>query len=42
MTSKVKVFFYKEDSTISLRVKWEVCEKNTFLSLCLAKVEIGV
>jgi hypothetical protein len=28
--------------TISLPVKWEVCEKSTFLSLCVAKGAVGV
>jgi hypothetical protein len=28
-------------STISLPVKWEVCQKSTFLSLCLAKGAVG-
>jgi hypothetical protein len=32
----------KQNSTISLPVKWEVCEKSTFLSLCLAKGAVGV
>jgi hypothetical protein len=31
-----KYFFKIQNCTVSLPVKWEVCE-NTFLSLCLAK-----
>jgi hypothetical protein len=31
-TSKIH-FFKNQNSTLGLRVKWEVCEKGTFLSL---------
>jgi hypothetical protein len=40
-TSKIH-FFKDQNSTISLPVKWEVCEKSTYLSLCLAKGTVGV
>jgi hypothetical protein len=36
------LFFKKENSAIILPVKWEVCEKRTFLSLCLAEGAIGI
>jgi hypothetical protein len=35
-------FFQKPNSTTSLPVKWEVCRKSTFLSLCLAKATVSV
>jgi hypothetical protein len=35
-------FFKSQNSTIILPVKWEMCEKSTFLSLCLAKGTVGV
>jgi hypothetical protein len=31
------IFNLKKNSAISLPVKWEVCDKSTFLSLCQAK-----
>jgi hypothetical protein len=31
-----------QNSTVRLHVKWEVCEKSTFLSLCQAKEAVGV
>jgi hypothetical protein len=34
--------FEKKNSTISLPVKYEVCEKSTFHSLCLANGVVGV
>jgi hypothetical protein len=39
-----KTFFFskKQNSTISLPVKWEVCERSTLLSLRLAKGAVGV
>jgi hypothetical protein len=40
--TKFNFFFKNQNSTISLRVKWEVCEKSTFLSLCLANGVVGV
>jgi hypothetical protein len=41
-TSKNKFFFKKEIFTTSLLVMWGVCEKGTFLSLCLAKGVVDV
>jgi hypothetical protein len=35
-------FLKNQNSTLSLPVKWEMCEKSTFLSLYLAKGTIGV
>jgi hypothetical protein len=35
-------FFKSLNSTINLSVKCEVCERNTFISLCLAKEMVGV
>jgi hypothetical protein len=37
-----KIFFKNQNSIINLPVKWEVCEKSTFLSLRLAKGVVGV
>jgi hypothetical protein len=34
--------FFNQNSTISLPVKWEVFDKSTFLSLCLAKGVVGI
>jgi hypothetical protein len=37
-----KYFFQKPKSTVRLALKCKVCEKSTFLSLCLAKGTVGV
>jgi hypothetical protein len=34
--------FLNQNSTLSLPVKWEVCDKSTFLSLYLAKGAVSV
>jgi hypothetical protein len=39
---KYHFFFKNKNSTIGLLVKWEVCEKITFLSQSLAKRAVGV
>jgi hypothetical protein len=46
-TNKIQDFkntfiFKNQNSTASLPVKWEVCEKSTLLRLCLAKGLVGI
>jgi hypothetical protein len=42
MQNKIKDFKIKKTSTIGLPVKYEVCDKSTFLSVYLAKSVVGV
>jgi hypothetical protein len=39
---KSTIFFKIENSTISLPVKWAVCEKSTFLILYVTKGAVNV